>query len=103
VKAVDAARNVDKTAAKAKAWTVDTILPVTNITGKPTNPTKSTSATFNFNSEKKSTFMCSLDGGAFEACKSGKKYNPLGLGPHNFRVQATDAAKNVELAPVSFE
>jgi hypothetical protein len=103
VRGIDAAGNPDKSAAKAKAWTVDTTLPVTNITGKPTDPTTSTSATFKFKSEKKSTFMCKLDAGAFEACKSGKKYSGLLPGPHNFQVQATDAALNVELTPVSFD
>jgi len=105
VMAVDAAGNVDKSAAKAKAWTVDTILPVTTITGKPTDPTTRTSATFKFKSEKKSTFKCLLDDDptGFNACKSGKKYSPLLPGPHNFKVQAIDAALNVELTPVSFD
>jgi hypothetical protein len=102
VKAVDAAGNPDKSAAKAKAWTVDTTLPVTTITGKPANPTTITSATFRFRSEIKSTFMCKLDGGAFEACKSGKKYSGLLPGAHTFQVQATDAATNVESIPVSY-
>jgi hypothetical protein len=102
VKAVDAAGNPDKSAAKAKAWNVDTTLPVTTITGKPTNPTTITSATFRFRSEIKSTFMCKLDGGAFEACKSAKKYSGLLPGAHTFQVQATDAATNVESIPVSY-
>jgi uncharacterized repeat protein (TIGR01451 family) len=104
VKAVDAAGNMDKSVAKAKAWTVDTIRPITTITGKPTNPTTSTSATFTFTSEKKSSFKCLLDNDAagFTACKSGQKYSGLLRGPHNFQVQATDAAGNVELAPASY-
>jgi len=102
VKAVDAAGNMDKTAAKSKTWTVDTILPVTTITGKPTNPTTSTSATFKFTSEKKSTFQCQLDGGIVESCKSGKKYTGLLPGLHTFQVQATDKALNVELTPASY-
>jgi hypothetical protein len=102
VKAVDAAGNLDKSAAKAKAWTVDTTRPITTITGKPTDPTTSANVAFKFKSEKKSTFMCKLDGGAFEACKSGKKYSGLLPGPHTFQVQATDAATNVELIPASY-
>ena len=102
VKAKDAAGNLDKSAAKAKAWTVDTILPITTITGKPTNPTTSTSATFKFTSEKSSTFRCQLDGGAVELCKSGKKYTGLLPGNHTFQVQATDKALNVEVAPVIY-
>jgi len=102
VKAVDAAGNLDKSAAKAKAWTVDTIRPITTITGKPTDPTTSTSVAFKFTSEKKSTFQCSLDGGAFTLCKSGQKYSGLAIGSHTFQVQATDAAGNVELTPASY-
>lgn len=102
VKAFDAAGNADKSPAKAKAWTVDQTPPVTTITGKPTDPTTSTTATFKFTSEKKSTFMCQLDGGVVETCKSGKKYSGLAKGPHIFQVQATDAAKNVELVPVTY-
>jgi N-acetylneuraminic acid mutarotase len=102
VKAFDAASNIDKSAAKAKAWTVDTTRPVTTITGKPTDPTTSTSATFKFKSEKGSTFQCQLDGGIVEACKSGKKYTGLVTGPHTFQVQATDKALNVELVPAVY-
>jgi len=102
VKAVDVAGNVDKSAAKAKAWTVDATRPITTITGKPTDPTTSTTATFKFTSEKKSTFQCSLGGGALTPCKSGQKYSGLAKGSHNFQVQATDAAGNVELTPASY-
>jgi hypothetical protein len=102
VKAVDAAGNTDKTAAKAKAWTVDTILPVTTITGKPADPTTSVNVAFKFKSEKKSTFQCSLDGQPSTLCKSGQKYSGLLPGLHNFQVQATDAAQNVEQTPATF-
>ncbi len=102
VRAVDAAGNVDKSAAKAKAWTVDTTRPITTITGKPTDPTTSSKVAFKFTSEKKSTFQCSLDGGAFTSCKSGQKYSGLAKGSHSFQVKATDAAGNVELTPVSY-
>ena len=103
VKATDAAGNADKSAAKGKAWTVDTTPPNTSITKMPTNPTTSTSAAFKFTStEKKSTFQCNLDGARFISCKSGQKYTGILPGPHNFQVQAIDAAGNIELAPASF-
>jgi len=102
VKAMDGAGNLDKSPAKAKPWTVDTTLPVTTITGKPTNPTTSVNATFKFKSEKGSTFQCQLDGGIVESCKSGKKYTGLLPGAHTFQVQATDKALNVEVAPVVY-
>jgi hypothetical protein len=102
VKAFDAAGNMDKSAAKAKAWTVDTTPPNTTITKMPTTPTTSTSAAFKFTSEKKSTFQCSLDGQPSTLCKTGQKYSGLSTGPHTFQVQATDAAGNVELTPAIF-
>ena len=78
VRATDAAGNMDKSPAKAKAWTVDTTPPDTTITAKPANPTTSTKATFKFTStEKKVTFQCSLDGAGFTSCKSGQAYSGL--------------------------
>jgi hypothetical protein len=103
VRALDLAGNPDKSPAKAKTWTVDTIAPDTTITKTPANPTTSTSAAFKFNSEKKSTFQCSLDGGPFTPCKSGQKYSGLATGNHNFQAQATDAAGNIELTPANFD
>ncbi len=102
VKALDSVGNADRSAAKAKAWTVDTTPPITTIMGKPANPTTFTSATFRFKSEIKSTFVCKLDDGAFEACKSGKRYIGLLPGAHTFQVQATDAATNVEQIPAIY-
>jgi hypothetical protein len=102
VKALDAVGNADRSAAKAKTWTVDTTPPITTITGKPANPTTFTSATFRFQSEIKSTFVCKLDEGGFEACKSGKRYIGLLPGTHTFQVQATDAATNVEQVPAIY-
>jgi len=102
VRAIDPAGNVDKSAAKAKKWTVDTTPPITTITG-PASPTTSTSAKFKFKStEKKCTFQCNLDGAGFIPCKSGQSYTGLLVGDHNLQVQATDAAGNVELTPASF-
>jgi hypothetical protein len=103
VKAVDAAGNIDKSAAKAKAWTVDTILPETTITKMPTNPTTSTNAAFKFtSSEKKSTFQCNLDSGGFVPCTSAPTF-PLSQGAHHIEVRATDAAGNVDPTPDIFD
>jgi hypothetical protein len=104
VKAVDAAGNIDKSAAKAKAWTVDTQLPETTITKMPTNPTTSTNAVFKFAStEKKSTFQCNLDSGGFLPCTSAPTFPGLSLGPHHIEVRATDAAGNVDPTPDIFD
>jgi len=103
VRAIDAAGNLDKSAAKAKPWTVDTTPPVTTITG-PSSPTTSTSAKFKFKStEKKCTFQCNLDGAGFAPCKSSQSYTGLAVGDHALQVQATDAAGNIELTPASFD
>ena len=104
VRATDPAGNTDKSAAKAKTWTVDTTPPDTTITATPANPTTSTTAKFKFaSSEKKSTFQCNLDGAGFTPCKSGQSYAGLSAGDHNFQVQATDAAGNIDPTPASFE
>jgi len=103
VKAVDAAGNLDKSAAKAKAWTVDTKPPNTTITKKPTTPTTSPNAAFKFtSSEKKSTFQCNLDSGGFVPCTSAPTF-PLSQGAHHIEVRATDAAGNVDPTPAIFD
>ena len=102
VRAIDPAGNADKSAAKAKKWTVDTTPPVTTIKG-PVSPTTSTSAKFQFKaSEKKCTFQCNLDSAGFTPCKSSQSYIGLLPGDHNLQVLATDAAGNIELTPASF-
>ncbi len=82
-------------------WTVDTTPPDTSITGKPRNPSNSTSATFTFQSNEPGTFQCSLDGGAWESCSSPKSYASLPEGYHTFEVRARDLAGN-ESSAVSY-
>jgi hypothetical protein len=104
VKLTDLAGNTDKSPAKAKTWTVDTTPPDTTITGKPANPTTSTSPRFRFTStERRSTFQCSLDSAVFTSCKSGQSYTGLLVGNHNFQVQAIDAAGNIDPTPANFD
>lgn len=80
-------------------WQQDSIPPQTTITSGPTNPTRSTTASFGFvSSETGSTFQCSLDGAAFASCISPKSYT-VANGTHTFRVQATDVAGNVDATP----
>jgi hypothetical protein len=82
-------------------FTVDTSLadttpPIATITGKPSDPSNSSTATFTYSSnEAGSTFACKLDAGAFVPCDAGGiTYNGLGEGPHSFQVQATDTSAN---------
>ncbi len=83
--------------------TPDTTAPDTAIDGGPEGTTTSTDASFSFSaSEPGSSFQCSLDGGAFEACSSPREYGGLAVGNHEFRVQATDGAGNTDDSPASF-
>jgi hypothetical protein len=103
VTATDAANNTDLTPA-TRGWTVvpDTTAPETSILSGPANPTTARSASFTFSStESPSTFACTLDGGAPEACTSPKSYSGLGIGSHTFTVTATDASNNADLSPAS--
>jgi hypothetical protein len=93
VKAIDAANRAGN-AAKA-SWTLDVTPPVTTIVKHPVDPTSSTTADFTLaSSESKSTFQCSLDGGAFRACKQTVKYKVLAIGAHTFSARAIDRAGN---------
>jgi hypothetical protein len=101
VRATDEAENPDKSAAKAKPWTVDITPPNTTIT--PPKSTTSPTVKFKFTAtEKKCTFECSLDGAGFTSCKSSQSYTGLGAGEHTLRVRAIDAAGNPDLSPAEF-
>ncbi len=91
VRAIDQATNQDQTPA-SRTWTVDTSRPDTTITGHPTDPTTSNTATFTFNASDVSgdTFECKLDTDAWEPlCTSPKTYNSLALGTHTFSATFT--------------
>jgi len=100
--ATDAAGNTSPASA-AVTVTVDATAPNTSISASPANPTSSTSASFEFAAtETGSSFECSLDGGAYEACASPKSYTGLGAGSHAFAVRATDASGNTDATPASY-
>jgi hypothetical protein len=100
VAATDAAGNPDPTPT-TRHFTVDTIPPEATITGGPEGTTDLAAPTFTFSaSEAGVTFRCSVDGAVPAVCESPFIVAPaLADGPHTFRVQATDAAGNVEAAP----
>ncbi len=72
------------------SWTV--ALPEgidTTIASKPSDPSTSSEATFEFTSNRSdATFECSLDGPGFAACTSPVTYNDLANGSHSFQVRA---------------
>jgi hypothetical protein len=79
----------------------DKTAPKTSITKSPKKKAKSRKATFKFSASEASTFKCSLDGAAFDACTSPARYR-VGRGRHVFTVFAKDAAGNVDDSPASY-
>jgi glucose/arabinose dehydrogenase len=113
VTAKDGAGNVDPTPA-SRTFTVDvppppqdTTPPDTfiDINSGPSGTVKQNSATFSFSGSDNVTpaasltFECKLDGAAFSACSSPKKYTGLAKGSHTFQVRAKDAAGNTDASP----
>jgi hypothetical protein len=103
LKAKDQAGNEELNAA---TWdfVVDGTPPQTQLSTTPPSLSNTTTATFTFSAnEQGSTFRCNLDGAGFVSCASPKTYTNLAQGSHTFRVQAVDAAGNVDLNPPSFD
>jgi hypothetical protein len=90
VTATDAAGN--ESAPGIASWTVDTSTFLVSISGGPTNPSTSNSATFAFAASITSgtTYQCKLDAGVFAPCTSPKTYPGLGENGHTFTVRATN-------------
>jgi subtilisin family serine protease len=80
-------------------FVIDTIAPVTTISGGPSGTTTSTEAAFEFSTSEPASFQCALDGGPFVACGSPVRYVSLAPGTHVFSVRARDTAGNVEGTP----
>ena len=97
VRAVDAAFNEDPSPSEW-TWTVDLTPPDTYISFTPSG----NRATFTLGGDEDGvTFLCSLDGSAFAACVSPKKYTDLVPGQHVFRAKSRDAAGNLDSTPAS--
>ena len=81
----------------------DTTMPWPFATSGPVGTINSRNATWMFDStEPNSTFVCSLDGAAYESCESPRTYFSLDEGDHTFRIKATDASGNANPFPVSY-
>lgn len=101
VRAVDTQERPDLTPAKV-AFTVDTVLPVSNFTSGPEDGDhiNVNAPTFGFESSKPdSTFVCSLDGGPFVPCSSPHTTASLSEGDHTFAIKALDDVSNEESDP----
>jgi large repetitive protein len=100
VQARDDAGNTSS--ATSYTWKIDTVPPPTpSLTGRPSDPTTATSATFTFaDSEASVGYECRLDD-VSAACVSPKTYSGLDTGRHSFSVRAVDAAGN-RSQPASF-
>ncbi|MGV1047064.1 MAG: calcium-binding protein [Solirubrobacterales bacterium] len=84
----------------------DTRAPATRITRHPAKLLTTTSrhrrVVFRFSSsERGSSFRCKLDAKPYRGCSSPRVYN-LGLGRHAVRIEAIDAAGNVDRTPALF-
>jgi subtilisin family serine protease len=80
---------------------IDTAPPETTIVSGPPAETADGSAAFNLAADEPATFSCALDSADYSDCRSGVTYPALALGPHVFRVKASDRAGNVD--PTSAE
>jgi hypothetical protein len=99
VKARDALGNFDASPA-SRTFLVDTVGPNTTIDSGPLGMVNSAEASFAFSfNQKRSTFVCSLDGGAYARCTSPQYYSGLSDGEHIFSVKAIDAAGNTDNTP----
>jgi sugar lactone lactonase YvrE len=81
------------------AFRLDTVAPQTRM-GRSRIRKRRRMASFRFSSsEAGSTFLCALDAGKLRRCRSPRVYRHLRGGRHRFRVEAIDAAGNVDQSP----
>ncbi|MEZ4622234.1 MAG: C25 family cysteine peptidase [Caldilineaceae bacterium] len=106
--ATDSANNEGAAADSANTaiLQIDTIAPETAITGQPTDPTNSSSATFAFTGSDDGSgvagFACQLDGGDLSPCSSPQAYTNVAAGNHTFAVYALDVANNPDPTPATY-
>ena len=88
----DTVISTDGNGVTAQATVSVTTPPVASIDTKPALTTSSATGTFTFSADKPATFECSLDGGDYESCASGKSYSGLADGSHTFSVRGINGA-----------
>jgi hypothetical protein len=74
----------------------DTGPPETEITRGPRGTTHDRTPKFRFLADEEATFECRLDRRRWRSCSPPKRYGPLDLGRHRFKVKATDLTGLVE-------
>jgi hypothetical protein len=110
VYAIDPSGN-QSTSTIVRAWTVDSVAPITRITGGFANGTRtnSTSARFTFSANEPSRFLCRLDNAAYSSCSAtgvttgaSPTYASLRPGQHTFFVYANDGLQNGPVAATTW-
>jgi alpha-tubulin suppressor-like RCC1 family protein len=77
--------------------------PDTTITSKPSNPSTSQTAEFQFDCDQPDcTYQCKLDSERWASCTSPKTYLNLSDGTHTFGVRAKNADGFVDPSPASY-
>lgn len=94
VRAVNGPDNADLSPA-SRTFTVDTIPPSLEITGRPPAVSPSRTALFSFAAAGHTSISCRLDDAAFEPCVSPVQYTDLEGGAHRVVVRASDEAGNL--------
>jgi hypothetical protein len=67
--------------------------PTVRIVKGPAHETSNRAAVFTFDGTPGGSFECSLDGGAWKPCSSGRDFGPVAPGDHRFEVRETLAGK----------
>ena len=100
VRVADAAGNEGS---DERAFVVDTVDPVVQITSGPSGVTQEREPSFGFSVSGDPVLVeCQLDGGAFAPCTSPFSVGPLSDGGHTVTVRAADAAGNTDEDSRSF-
>jgi hypothetical protein len=77
--------------------------PETTLDSAPVDPTNSTTATFTFHSSQAGgTFRCSIETEPYVPCSSPATYSGLVNGLHSFRVEAINAAGEIDTSASGF-
>lgn len=89
----------NQSAPASSSFNVDTTAPNLNLTGVPSNPTPSTTATFSFSASDSGSGIdkttCQINKGGFQNCSSPVTYSSLNLGAQSFDVNVTDKIGNI--------